>query len=514
MIYQRLNPKLQYRGLTIVMSNPSRFDKASLLSANGGSFFSNECLRPEINVMQCQVRVKEDRSPLLPNTKVVLLLGQDAFQLWTGNPKDNTLNEARGSVFRLPDGTPCIPSYLPQEAVDLKDYESQFNDNTEQVDHTEEGSDGEESEKSRKAATRRPNWPFWLKADTKKAVRILQNGGEVPAPLYVPKYIIYPDIEQCITQLLEHKNKYLYIDIETDYERNITVLAFSFGVGHPIFVVPFLTHTYARAYSNLAGFLRALAISFRDNIVVAHNGSNFDYVVFATKYKLAVRRCYDSMLAWHRCFPEVEKSLGHVTSYFTYEPFHKDESNFSYNTPEVCQQLWRYCGKDVYTMILIHKAIEDHAARTPGLAASIQQVNDSIPAYLTMSLQGIKYDEQIRAGIVLENDRLMMQYLRMIDILVGSQNLKAIRGKTSKSPMPGSNKQCCTYFHDMMGYPVVARSKKTKMPSLAKTAMYKLRLRQDNPVIDLCLRYRMVQHESGMLGFEPYKKPEEPKIQL
>ena len=75
--------------------------------------------------------------------------------------------------------------------------------------------------------------------------------------------------------------------------------------------------------------------------------------------------------------------------------------------------------------------------------------------------------------------------------------------------MPGSNLQCVRYFHEMLGYPVVAKGKETKdgtkNPSLGKKAMYKLRLKHDNPVIDICLAYRELQRESGSLNFLPWE---------
>ena len=57
----------------------------------------------------------------------------------------------------------------------------------------------------------------------------------------------------------------------------------------------------------------------------------------------------------------------------------------------------------------------------------------------------------------------------------------------------------------MLGYPVVFKSKKTQLPSLGKKAMYKLRLKHDNPVIDFVLAYREVAKESGSLKFNPWK---------
>ena len=56
----RHKPKFSYCGLTIVLSNPSRFDVLKLLSSRGGDFFENFCLQPDYNLMQCDVRLAED----------------------------------------------------------------------------------------------------------------------------------------------------------------------------------------------------------------------------------------------------------------------------------------------------------------------------------------------------------------------------------------------------------------------------------------------------------------------
>jgi len=211
----------------------------------------------------------------------------------------------------------------------------------------------------------------------------------------------------------------IYLDIETDSALQVTCVGLGFN-DSTIFVLPFVTHNYQPAYDRLALLLRALAISFRDNTVVSHNGAGFDWFVMAHKYHIPIgRNVYDTMLAMHRCYPEIEKSLGHGTSLWTYETFHKDESCFNFQTPEQLTKLMRYCGKDVYTMMLIKHAIDKHAKTIPGLAASIKQVNASVRAYLTMTLQGIHFKEEYRSAIIKENDRLMTQYLRLIKILIG-----------------------------------------------------------------------------------------------
>ena len=89
-------PKFDYIGLTVILSNPNRFEKKKLLEGTGAFFFMEECLRPETNIFCCDVRLIDDKRKLLPNTKVILLLGQRAFSIWTN--RNETLDEAKNKV--------------------------------------------------------------------------------------------------------------------------------------------------------------------------------------------------------------------------------------------------------------------------------------------------------------------------------------------------------------------------------------------------------------------------------
>lgn len=494
------------------MANPSRFDLEhhELLSATGGWFFRSECLAAaKSNIMRVEVRLKEDQSPYLPGTKAVLVLGADAYDALLGRDRTNSLGEVRGSVF-MHKGIPHIPSYLPQDTQDIKDYESEHNTLLANVDRSEPETTLKSirADKRRHGVTSRANWRFFLKLDTKKAVAIAKNGGVVPPPDFLPEYRLYPGFDEILDVLHTKKDCDMYVDIETDSNYQVKCVGLSFNE-NPIYVIPLIDWNYNHAYPALHQLLRGLAISFRDNRVIAHNGSSFDWIVLAWKYGIPFpRRPYDTMLASHRCYPEIEKSLGHCTSIWTYEPFHKDEGTGAYQTAEQARQLWQYCGKDIYTMMLIHRAIDRYAATIPGLTASIQQANDSIRSYMLMTLMGLHYKQEKLNAIMHENDALMMQYLRCIDLLIGEEAVSRLR-KKSKSGMPGSNAQCCEYFHEMLDYPVVQRSKKTGGSSLAKKAMYLLRLKHDNPVIDFILAYRELAKESGSLKFTPWRTHEQ-----
>lgn len=796
----RTKPSLTYSGLTVVLSNQSRFDTVRLLTGGAQHVLNDIALRPELNIMMCDIRVADDKSPWLPNTRCILLLGEYALHTYVPRSRMNVLNEARGTVFEV-NGIPAIGSYYPQDCADFKNYEKEFN-----TGHKSTEEDDIEGDEKALGSTSRSNFSFWLKSDIRKAKWILKNGPPTIEPQ--PRYITYPNSTELIQVLNGTKGQHLYFDMETDYERqNVQCFSFSFD-GNVVYNVPTLDYTYHPAYSALPQIMRALCVAVHDNTIVAHNGSCFDFVVLGYKYRIPVYKCYDTMLAMHRCFPSIEKSLGHClvgetmidtvsgkipikqlvgrenfhvwswknnnpfpakvkkvfktrenadivrvhlwrktndgdgmfyektfidctpdhlfllngvwkpadslvngdrltrvrisygkdydsydrivyknqhgvdirerahkyiyeslygcvgkdfvhhkdeikwnnepdnlkqitesehsrlhlslthsrcdltsyskgtfkngitgqfeildrdvleqlynsgmsqaeigklyktsqasvrlllknwgikiriphegqklwyaknknctvlgveylkekqdvycmevegtecfsannvivhncTSYWTWQPFHKDQDSRGYRSKEQMMQRMAYCGKDVFTMYLIKQAIDKYAKNVVGLEDSIATAMSQILPYLVTTMQGIRVDEQLRQKKRFENDKLMEQYIRMINILIGEDGIKRVQSciKGKASSLPSSNKQCVEYFHNILGYPVVQMGKPDKFggrhPSLAKLALYKLRLKHDNPVIDLCNMYRSVRLETTTpLGFVPWK---------
>ena len=498
-------PRFEYCGLTIIMSNPSRFDKKELLCATGGWFLTHDCLkRIGINRHQCDIRLAADKSTLWPKTKVVLCLGQYAQDVCMPG-LNTTLNQQRGCPVVI-NGIPYISSYLPQDAIDPKDHESKFNEvvklrNTssqEESINDDKDEDDFMGEKSRHGRTKRKNWRFWLAKDIDKVGRLLAADGIIPSTIE-PHYNIYPTANEVIDILTNTKDQKIFFDIETDIH-NFAWQCFAFCINDPreIYCVPVIDHNYLPAYDVVSQhkIMRALAVAFRDNTIVAHNGAAFDFIVLPWKFGIPIgRRLVDTMIEQHRCYPEVEKSLGHCISLWTYEPYHKDEGLGGYNTPQQVNIKLLYCGKDVSSMCKVYAGLHEHASKIPGLEDSIRQGNASIYPYIVAMLTGMEYDEQIRLQTVKENDRLMMQYLRCIHKLTGGEvNL-----------LPTSNPSCVKYFHDLLQYPVLARSKKTGKPSLGKKLMFSLRLKFNNPVIDFCIAFRECSKESGSLKFIPWK---------
>jgi hypothetical protein len=493
-------PVYSYSGLTIILSNPSRFDKNELLSGHGAKwFFEAECLQPEMNRYQCDIRLIEDKSPLLPGTKVILLLGQRAQSQYTNTA--TTLDENRGSPF-IVNGIPCISSFTPQDACDMQNYELKFNAEAVAGNSAETESEdidgGDIFESKSRGRTDRANYRFWLKQDTKKAIRILNNGGQLPK-LYEtnPVYHICPDPDHVINHLRSTKHQDFLFDMETDfYSLDMRCFGYSFGNDpYNIYVVPILDTNYKPFYGNKTfHILRALAVACRDNCIVAHNGAAFDFFVLAFKLGIPIgSRCYDTLSSQHRIFPKPEKSLGHCVSLWTYEPYHKNEAVHGYHNREQLEKLLLYCGKDVFTMWLVKRAQLEFAAKDPGLQASIKAANRAIKPYLTSTLLGMHFNDTKRQALIKNNDRLMYQMLRIMKTLTGPDVGPLI-----------SNKRCVDYFHKQLNYKVMGRTK-TDNASLAKDNLLKLRLAYENPVIDALLAYRRIEKETSTLNWKTWK---------
>lgn len=504
----RTKPILPYCGLTIIMSNPSRFDKTSLLNGTGGMFLKNECIYPcGINFMMCDIRLAQDKSPWLDKTKAFLVLGEPALKSYLKDAP--SLNQQRGHLFEI-DGIPAIASYSSQEAVDIKNYER---DNNLLLKELGISSDKEnisataQDEKSRKGLTSKSNFRFWLQKDVEKVIGIIHECSSYRNRNHNYNTLLYPPSSVVVEKLGSRKGTDLYFDCETDDNFNFTVFAFSFGDDTEVYSVPVVDHDYSLAYDKLATakIFKALAIAIRDNTLIAHNGAGFDFFVLAHRYNIPIgQSIYDTMLAQNRIYPEVEKSLGHCLSLpWLYLPYHKDEASFAYGNAAQARQHWTYCAKDVIALKLLKQQQDIYARSKVGITDSIDSVNSYVRSYLTATLFGIPFDAIKIETIIGENDRLMMQYIRILEILVGKEWIDKIK-KSGKSAMPGSPKQCARYFHELLDYSVISRTE-TGEASVDKKALFAMKLGIVNPVIDLVITYRRLAKESGSLKFNAWK---------
>lgn len=473
-------PTLPYKGLTIVVSHPSRFDLVSLFSGYAGAYFV-ECLSP-LPVQSCDVRLATTTQPFLPNTKVVLLLGKEATARYI--PNDHSLNEQRGCPYFSDDGIVYIPTYSYQDCMDMKDYESKYNTGEAEEDEAKYDS----AEKSTHGKTSRDNFKFWMSKDTEKAKRLLSDPtSKITTDI---NYVLYPSLQSVVFD-----DSTIYLDIETDRLCNISCVGFTTDKQWPtVTVVPFMRYTQTLAYDQdlLANFLRRLSIALLRNQVVVHN-SMFDLFVLSWRYGVPFGwSIYDTMLAHSRLAPGVEKSLGHCVSLYTDMPYHKSEGVFEPKTEAQERSLWLYNAKDVAVMPLIKRGIDSEAIKRKA-DASVAQINSSVYPYLLMTLKGIRYDEEQLTKLSQHNERWLNQLLRICKTLVGYNFL------------PSSPKQCIRYFHDQLGFKKVATNKQTGAASLNEKAMWKLALsHHDHPMIPVVVEYRRLLKQNGALKFNPW----------
>ncbi len=420
---------LPYAGITVILNRPSRFDKSSLLDINSksGEFFTHQfskvgISRAALNI-QSSVGWDAKGKPLPEDTKCILALGEEAHYMLNVENTRTTLNENRGAPYYYR-GIPVISTFAPQDSYDMQNYEDEF--------HGLDDDEGEDNDKSfgkSHGKTSRKNYRFWLTRDIRKCFRISQEG----VIKYNADYTIFPSMDDLLDILKKYKNHYLHIDIETDPETlDITCFAFAYEdpitteLVTPVFIVPIRRWYYACSYENPAEIFSSLAMAFKSNIVVTHNGHQFDLFVFAYKYRVPWgRQNWDTMIAFHRLFPEIEKSLGHGLSLFTDLPYHKNEGVFRPFNIEQEQQLWKYCGKDVFGMYEMRKQQELYG-RKIGATESMAFGNSLIPLYLTETFTGIRKNAQATTDIIVANELRITEVTKILYILVGRElNVKS-----------------------------------------------------------------------------------------
>jgi len=410
--------------------------------------------------------ISDYTAPDIKGASHIALVGLKAFQRWT---EFSSLQSHRGQPL-LVFGLPTIATFHPQDAHDFS------------------REDEEASGNEKDFQTTLPiNYRFWIKADIKK----LLNGFKPIEPL---RYITYPPMGDVIKKLNNAKNQTIYLDIENrilDLTLNCIGIAID---DSSVAVIPIYRYDNRLAYSQLelARFFRALSLAFQRNRVVIHNCFH-DLIVLAHKYRILFGHdIFDTMLAHHRCFAEVERSLGHCISYWTWQPFHKDQAICPLNQEQE-QLYWKYNALDVHGMRIVYREQCKYIQQDKGLADSVNQVMSSIYPYLLMCLQGMEINElqlsEARWAIM----RKQKQYLRIARILLGDPLFN-----------PGSPQQLSKFFHSKLHYEVQLRTA-TGAPSLNHVALLKLHLQYNNPLIPLILSFRSATKTLAMLEFIPWK---------
>ena len=460
-------PTAEYSGLTILIDRPSRFDTDNnrLLAGPAGDWLEKEVLGFPISGVDIR-DLSSFNLPLITGTKYIAILGPESAERF-----GRGINQ-HGYPLIVKEKT-AVAAFYPQDCCDHRNIEG-----------TDENEDEETSERETKdaAPTKRSNYRFWTKWHLRKLLRPWKTEERI-------RIAAYPVISTLSEALRRIRGSELYLDIETSrFHRNLTCIGISWKEIWPqVYVIPVYRTTGQRAYQDFYKFQAALALAFARNTVVAHNAM-FDLLILHAFYKFPLPRAvYCTMLANHRCFPEIEKSLGHLIAQWTHQLYHKDQNTEVYNREQE-EQLWTYNARDVYNLKLIKDAQTEYAVCNSGLQSSIAQANESLIPYLVNSTVGLRLDQ---IALLETSDilgREANQYARVASILVG------------KPFNPGSPKQCKDFFHGQLEYPVMAKGKDG--PKLGRKQLFQLLLKTGNPLIPVILRYRKAAKDKSMLESE------------
>jgi len=463
-------PTTQYSGLTIVLSKPSRFDveNGKLLSGMAGQWLEDECL--DVKLSSVDVREANVKLPLLPGTKKILL---------------SNMNTAPAGYPCIYKSTLAINVYSIQDCCDHRSMEDEDDDDND----TFSDRDTKDS-----YPTRRYNYRFWTRWLIMKLMRAYKLEPQI-------KPIICPDYDFVTKTLNNIRNENLYLDIETSREhRCITCIGFSSDSIFPsVVVLPMYRYNGTLAYPVFQEIYRALAQALKSNTVVIHNAA-FDLCVLHGFYKFPLPdKVYDTMLANHRIFPEVEKSLSHLIAQWTWQNYHKDVATEVFSAEQELR-MHMYNARDVFNLKLIKDAQTEYV-RTDnilnfhntkrGLAESIEEVNEQVIPYLENTLTGLRVNQALLAQTEKDLTLAAQQYARIAQILIGDMDFN-----------PSSTKQCVNFFHKKLNYPVVKRSEKTGEPGLGRKQLYQLQLKHNNPAILPIIKHRRAAKDASMLESE------------
>lgn len=399
--------------------------------------------------------------PLIPAHSYYVLAGKSAWARF------NKVDRDIGHVFTHNNAT-CVCSYHPQDAEDVRKIE---NDGFDADDEDDDGGSGKDS-----ATTNRANYRFWIAVHLDKLFTVFRH-----APYHVR-------VEPLWSAGFP-KSTYLYLDIEshppTDTLQCISI-AFDDGSVFAQTIYNYKGELSPDALRSMVWLVRAL----KRYTVVIHN-ANFDLPFLAMFHAITHGPdIQDTMLIWHRMYPEADKSLAHVIQALTNLPFHKDEAGtFTPHNFQQERQLLAYNARDVYALREVHKAMLP-------LNPSARSVCESIADYIFTGLVGFYINDKKLAIHRIRLKRELDQLNRVMRMLVGIADFN-----------PNSGKQVAEWLYTGLGYPITEATD-SGAPATDATTLYKLLAdHPKNVALQVLLEIKETAKRYSSLGYEPFIQP-------
>ncbi len=465
--------------LTVLYPEPNRFDKANGLkpfSSVAGDFFVHRTF-DTVESLELDIRLPNTyHRPFRGDTRI-LGLGPAACKFITG---DANLNKHRG--YRLTHrNLPAIVTY---------DHLSCWEFNQDEDDDEAGGDDKDVG------VTRKSNYLFWALADFRKLFTVPRpHSAHKKSPLI-------PSADSIVKLLTKAPlNSAFVLDIETRVHDNcLDAIGLGYITADAVwtYTIPIYYHNNQRVYgpTDMAKIYRALYFFLhrKDITFVGHNLA-FDFSILHHYYHLPFPENYhDTMLFMHRDNANIDKSLSHALSYYTdFGVNHKGD--LCPNTSEKnFLQLLTYNHQDLYGTAEVYRRQKEAAETNPSLKDAVSIANRAQKLTLLMSFTGMNVDETKLTAQATALREKLAQWDRIAAILTGRPNFNC-----------NSAKQVGEYFYNYLNYEVLEYTE-SGQPSADEKTLYKIQLRQPNPVLTLILAYRAAKKELSMLEFKPYER--------
>lgn len=187
---------------------------------------------------------------------------------------------------------------------------------------------------------------------------------------------------------------FLTYDIETAYGQ-ITCFGLAFSQ-HEAMCIP-TTKGYWGGITPLKFILEAIheALTHPTVLKVGQNISfDIQYLVRAFGI-LPSKPWYDTMIAQHSCYSEMQKGLGFLASVYTNESYYKDDLKTWQSNMSDSNMLWTYNAKDAALTYEVKLAL-DKEMKELGVEHTFNFMMELVEPLIYMMLRGLRFDESKR----------------------------------------------------------------------------------------------------------------------
>jgi len=333
-------------------------------------------------------------------------------------------------------------------------------------------------------------WRYGLIADLNKA----RKHRKLKKPLTLKRnYVIKPTLKQVLSFLKKIK-KIVSVDIEC-YNNAVSCIAFAPDSMNALCIPIFMGNEhYWSTEDEIKIWLEIARIMEDPTIDKLGQNLTFDMGFLFDRNNIVTRgRIWDCMIAWSIMYPELAdkkngfgKGLPITTSFFTNEPYYKDDGKMWNKIKDAPETFWMYNARDSAVCIdmwpILFKELQDYMP-------TYELVEHILPILIYMMNVGVQINkDELRAT----RDRVRKE----ID-----DKMKELEEVAGIPLNPLSPKQCCQYFYGIVGVAPYTNYK-TGKPTCDDKALQRIYRKTHLREAKLCQEVRGLNKQMSYLDFD------------